>query len=163
MGRRVAGEIPAAPEMASRTRKLLAQGLSKRAIAVLLGVSEMTLYRCLRGVSGGTAEQTLTGGFARGRGAGEQEGREAEGPGDDSDDGYPEELLRQVPRDFVAVLPREHYKALLLAAGRSSSAAAAESLRQALLLHEEPMIPPPSSIELVLSEAEEGEWKTSER
>jgi len=169
MGRRVAGEILAAPEMAGEIRELLAQGLSKRTIAAQLGVSETTVYRCLRGLSRGAGKQRCGGaegqrsGGAEVRGSGGEEGQRCGGaaePGEGGDDGYPVELLRQVPRDFVAVLPREHYRALRLAASRAGSAAAAESLRQALLLHEEPMIPPPTSIELVLSEAEEEEWKT---
>ena len=89
-------------------------------------------------------------------------GGEADACGDGGDHGYPEGLLRQVPRDFVAVLPRGCYRALLLAARRAGSAAAAESLRQALLLHEEPMTPPPTGIELALSEAEEAELARAE-
>ena len=169
MGRRVAGEILAAPEMAAEIQELLTQGLSKRTIAAQLGVSETTVYRCLRDLSRGAGKQRCGGaegqrcGGAEERGSGgsgEQRSSGAAEPGEGGDDGYPVELLRQVPRDFVAVLPREHYRALRLAASRAGSAAAAESLRQALLLHEEPMIPPPTSIELVLSEAEEEEWKT---
>ena len=161
MGRRVAGEILAAPEMAGEIRELLAQGLSKRTIAAQLGVSETTVYRCLRGLSRGAGKQRCGGAEERGSGgSGEQRSSGAAEPGEGGDDGYPVDLLRQVPRDFVAVLPREHYRALRLAASRAGSAAAAESLRQALLLREEPMIPPPTSIELVLSEAEEEEWKT---
>jgi Helix-turn-helix domain of resolvase len=171
MARRVAGEILAAPEMAAEIRELLAQGLSKRGIAAQLGVSEMTVYRCLRDLKRAAGERkgrreeerALPEGFARSRGAEQQGSKGAAGPQDDSDDGYPEALLRQVPRDFVAVLPREHYLALLVAAGRAGSAAAAESLRQALLLHEEPMIPPPTSIELTLSEAEELEARKRRR
>ena len=75
----------------------------------------------------------------------------------EGDDGYPEALIQRVPRDFTPILPRQHYLALLRAADRAGSAAAAESRRQALLLHAEPMIPPPTSIELVLSAAEEAE------
>jgi hypothetical protein len=75
----------------------------------------------------------------------------------EEDDGYPQTLLRRVPRDFAPILPPAHYQALVRAAASSSSAAAAESLRQALMLHAEPMIPPPTSIDLVLSEAEESE------
>ena len=177
MGRRVAGEILAAPEMAAEIQELLTQGLSKRTIAAQLGVSETTVYRCLRDLSRGAGKQRgggaggQRGGGAEGqrsggaevRGSGGEEGQRCGGaaePGEGGDDGYPVDLLRQVPRDFVAVLPREHYRALRLAASRAGSAAAAESLRLALLLHEEPMIPPPTSIELVLSEAEEEEWKT---
>jgi hypothetical protein len=76
---------------------------------------------------------------------------------DEADDGYPEALVRRVPRDFTPILPRQHYLALLRAADRVGSAAAAESRRQALLLHAEPMIPPPIGIELTLGAAEEAE------
>jgi hypothetical protein len=84
-----------------------------------------------------------------GSGAAEREGKE--------DDGYPAALLQRVPRDFLPVLPRTHYMALVRAAAAGRSAAAAESLRQALVLHAEPMIPPTTSIELVLSADEEAE------
>jgi hypothetical protein len=77
--------------------------------------------------------------------------------GDDPEDGYPETLLRRVPRDFLPILPQEYYLALRRAAERTNTAAAAESLRQALLLHAEPMIPPPADIELALSTEEEEE------
>jgi hypothetical protein len=70
---------------------------------------------------------------------------------------------RRVPRDYLAMLPRGHYLALVRAAERGGSAAAARSLRQALLLHGEPVIPPPTSIELLLSAEEEREWKGLER
>jgi hypothetical protein len=68
----------------------------------------------------------------------------------------------RVPRDYLAMLPRGHYLALVRAAERSHSEAAARSLQQALLLHGEPVIPPPTSIELVLSAEEESEWKRLE-
>jgi hypothetical protein len=170
--------------LADRIRALLAVGLSKRAIAVRLGVSESTVYRCLRGgvQRGGPlpapvvgqvqrAASERHGGFAHG--TGQQVGRPLqqaspavgarsrgarEQEGEDEDD-YPEVLLRRVARDFVAILPRIHYVALVRAAASGSSAAAAESLRQAILLHAEPMIPPPTSIELVLSAAEQEELK----
>jgi hypothetical protein len=54
MARRVKGAIAAAPEIVAQARNLLAHGLSKRAIALRLGVSEATLYRSLRSEEGGT-------------------------------------------------------------------------------------------------------------
>jgi hypothetical protein len=201
MGRRVTGAIAAAPEIATQARILLAQGLSKRAIALRLGVSEATLYRCLRGEEAGRRQLPrrpaplggavrpildIQHGVREGSGEADPEsdaaahdsmpgdprgGLEARAPEttseirnrvaetqqDEANSAYPEALLRRVPRDFMPILPRRHYLALLSAAERAGSAAAAESLRQALLLHAEPMIPPPTSIELALSEAEEAE------
>ena len=170
MGRRVTGAIAAVPEIAAQARVLLAQGLSKRAIALRLGVSEATLYRCLRasaeagpGKGLQTWERPLTDGYTRGKGAEPScelpwnAGGALRAGWDGEDDGYPEALLRRVPCDFVPILPRRLYLALLRAAERAGTPAATESLRQALLLHAEPMIPPPTSIELVLSAAEEAE------
>jgi len=54
MARRVRGAIAAAPEIAAEARVLLAQGLSKSATALQLGVLEATLYRCLRSEKGRT-------------------------------------------------------------------------------------------------------------
>jgi len=54
MGRRVTGAIAAAPEIAAQAHNLVAHGLSKRAIALRLGISETTLYRYLRSEEGGT-------------------------------------------------------------------------------------------------------------
>jgi hypothetical protein len=142
MARPVTRELPAARARAVEIRRLLAAGLSKHAIARRLGVSVMTVYRAIA-PNAGTSERSNVPTLNR-RGAG---------------DGYPEALLRQVPRDFVAILPPGHYRALVAAAARSSSPAASESLRQALLLHAEPMIPPPTSVELALSEEEEGEMR----
>jgi hypothetical protein len=180
VARRVRGAVAAAPELAAQARLLLAQGLSKRAIAVRLGVSEATLYRSLRreetrsreheaGSELGTARQgSVPAGPQR---CGKVQipettpdirSRIAAAQANEADDGYPEALVRRVPRDFTPILPRRHYLALLRAADRAGSAAAGESRRQALLLHAEPMIPPPTSIELVLSAAEEAELKLRE-
>lgn len=188
MARRVRGAIAAAPEIAAEAQVLLAEGLSKRATALQLGVSEATLYRCLRSAKGGTVrpDAGISHGGREGPGeagfgsdatahdttpgdrrgslepadsdpASEIRNSVAESQKDEADSAYPEALLRRVPRDFIPILPRGHYLALLSAAEHSGSAAAAESVRQALLLHAEPMIPPPTDIELVLSPAEEAE------
>jgi transposase-like protein len=123
------------PKLAAEIRRLLERGHSKRAVARRFGVSEMTLYRRLR----------------------EVEDKHSARP--DEDDGYPTALLRSVPRDYLPMLPRACYLALVRAAERHPSTAAAGSLRQALLLHGEPLIPPPTSIELVLSAQEEEELR----
>jgi hypothetical protein len=139
-------------------RNLLGAGLSKRAAAAKLGVSETTLYRSLRGGAWETRRGRDT--ETRGR-EGAAKRRSGAEEGKDEDDGYPEALLRRVPRDFTPILPPAHFWALVRAAASSSSAAAVESLRQALMLHAEPMVPPPTRIELVLGEEEEEEWRTA--
>ena len=173
MARRVRGTVAAAPELAVQARFLLAQGLSKRAIALRLGVSEATLYRCLRReetiskeLEAGSKLRTATQGCGKAQipeTTPDIRSRMAVVQANEADDGYPEALIQRVPRDFTPILPRRHYLALLRAADRAGSAAAAESRRQAQLLHAEPMIPPPTSIELVLSASEEAELNRSGR
>jgi hypothetical protein len=145
------------PEMTAELRRLLARGMSKRAIATRLGVSETTVYRCLVASRAG-AQRIRAGASAQAAPAGRSRRRRASAARPEGgDDGYPEALLRRVPRDYLAMLPREHYLALVRAAGSCRTPAARASLRQALLLHGEPVIPPPTGIELALSPAEEEE------
>jgi hypothetical protein len=164
------------PEVVTEIRKLLAQGVGKRAIARRLGVSEMTVYRCRPAPSSlPKAPERPRNGSKRGGGmgspcarAGGKTGEATErrtpagDPGRIPDDAYPDALLRHVPRDYLAMLPQGHYLALVRAAAGCRSAAAEVSLRQALLLHGDPVIPPPTSIELALSEEEEAELRSGE-
>jgi hypothetical protein len=147
------------PEMTAELSRLLARGVSKRAIARRLGVSETTVYRCLvagragaQRIDAGASVQTAPAGRSRRR-------RAAAARPEVRDDGYPEALLRRVPRDYLAMLPRGHYLALVRAAESCCAPAARASLRQALLLHGEPVIAPPTGIELALSPAEEEELR----
>jgi AraC-like DNA-binding protein len=128
------------PKLAAEIRRLLEHGHSKRAVARRFGISEMTLYRRLR----------------------EVEDKRACAGRWNEDEGYPTALLRSVPRDYLPMLPRAYYLALVRVAERHPSTAAAGSLRQALLLHGEPVNPPPTSIELVLSAEEEEELRRIE-
>jgi hypothetical protein len=147
------------PEMTAELRRLLARGVSKRAIARRLGVSETTVYRFLlegsagvQRIDAGASAMTAPAGRSRRRRAGTARP-------EIRDDGYPEALLRRVPRDYLAMLPRGHYLALVRAAENCCTPAARASLRQALLLHSEPVSAPPTGIELALSPAEEEELR----
>jgi hypothetical protein len=174
MERQRAGQA-VSPKVRAQIRELLDRGLGKRAIARRLGVSEMTIYRCLtegpegrsgdgRGVAtGGTGRDRVRRGRQPTRRAAASARRRAEAARLLASDGYPEALLRRVPRDYLAMLPDAHFRALVRAAERTPSPAAARSLRQALLLHGEPRIAPPTSIELELSGAEEAEWQEFQR
>jgi hypothetical protein len=152
MARPVTRDLPAVRARTAEIRRLLAAGLSKRAVARRLGVSVTTVSRAIA-LKVGTFERLNVEALER-PGVVPSKHPEIEG------DGYPEALRRHVPPDFVAILPPAHCRALVAAAERSGSAAAAESLRQALLLHGEPLIPPPTSIELALSEEEEEERRS---
>ncbi len=165
MGRRSAYQ-DLSPRLRLQIQELLDRGVSREIIARLLGVSERTVYRCGDGVLGpdpgpgraGTPQAETPAGAKLTRKAPRRKGRLRPATGTrDDDEGYPEALLRRVPRDYLAMLPKRHYQALIRAAERVSTAAALRSLRQALLLHGEPLVAPLTTIELLLTKEEEAE------